>query len=170
MGFRATLIALAAGLFLLLAAACGHGRASLHNGAQTPQFTGATNTFALALEQGDGKLTATLNAQGFFDLYQVAGALGYDANALELESVSQGAFLGNPPEVIFFQRGSEGRIPFALTKRGIEPGAIGTGVIVKAQFRVRGTLPQRAVWIENGLLARDSQRHKIEATVAGGAK
>ena len=170
MGYKAAFFALAAGMFLLLAAACGHGRTSSAQETPAPQFGSATDTFALTLENGDGKLTATLSAQGFFDLYQVAGALGYDSSSLELEKVSQGAFLGTPAEVIFFQRGEDGRIPFALTKRDIAPGAIGAGVIIKAQFRVRGTLPQRAVWVENGLLARDSQRHKIDAKVEGGAK
>jgi hypothetical protein len=170
MGLRTLYIAFAAGLLLLLLASCGNGRASRAPQPHAPQLGNASDTFALSLENGDGKLTATLNAQGFFDLYQVAGALGYDSSSLELESVSQGAFLGGPAEVIFFQRGENGRIPFALTKRDIAPGAIGNGAIVKAQFRVKGTMPQRAVWVEKGLLARDSQRHKIDAKVEGGAK
>ena len=173
MRIRISLLTILAVLTALIAfASCGgHGRAQRALDTSTnPAASGASNTFALEQASEGGKLTATLNAQGFFDLYQVAGELGYDHGALELESVSQGAFLGAPPDVIFFQRGGEGRIPFAITRRNISAGSTGAGVILQAHFRIKATLPEKAVWIGEKLLARDSLRHAIDASVVGGAK
>ncbi len=166
------LITLATLTALIAFAACGgHGRAQRPlDAAANPAASGASNTFTLEQAAEGGKLTATLRAQGFFDLYQVAGELGYDEGALELESVSQGAFLGAPPDVIFFQRGEAGGIPFALTKRDVGAGSTGAGVIIQARFRIKGSLPEKPVWVGEKLLARDSLRHKIDAVVEGGAK
>jgi hypothetical protein len=173
MRIRIALLIILAGLTALFAfASCGgHGRAqrALDTSAN-PAASGASNTFTLEQVSEGGKLTATLQAQGFFDLYQVAGEIGYDQSALELESVSQGAFLGAPPDVIFFQSGGEGRIPFAITRRMISAGSTGAGAIIEAKFRIKGTLPEKPVWVGEKLLANDSLRHKIEVKVEGGAK
>jgi hypothetical protein len=170
---RIALLIILAGLTALFAfASCGgHGRVQRALDVSTsPAASGTSNTFMLEQVSEGGKLTATLQAKGFFDLYQVAGELRYDESALELESVSQGAFLGAPPDVIFFQRGGEGRIPFAITRRMISAGPTGAGVILQAHFRIKGTLPERPVWVGEKLLARDSLRHPIDANVVGGAK
>jgi len=168
----ALVITLAALAALIAFTSCGgHGRVqrALDESAN-PAASGASNTFTLEQVPEGGKLTANLRAQGFFDLYQVAGEIGYDQRSLELESVSQGAFLGAPPDVVFFQRGGDGRIPFAITRRNISAGSTGAGVIIQAHFRIKGPLPEKAVWVGEKLLARDSLRHAIDASVEGGAK
>ncbi len=168
----ALLIILAALAALIAFTSCGgHGRTQSPLGSSAGVAApGVTNTFTLEQVSEGGKFTATLQAQGFFDLYQVAGELGYDQSALELESVSQGAFLGAPPDVIFFQRGGDGRIPFALTRRNISAGSTGAGVILQAHFRIKAALPEKPVWVGEKLLARDPLRHAINASVEGGAK
>lgn len=173
MRIRISLLTILAALAALIAyTSCGgHGRVQRGlDASANPAASGASNTFTLEQVSEGGKFTATLQAQGFFDLYQVAGELSYDQGALELESVSQGAFLGAPPDVIFFQRGGDGRIPFAITRRTVSAGSTGAGVIIQAHFRIKGTLPEKPVWVGEKLLARDSLRHAIDASVEGGAK
>ncbi len=163
-------------IFLLLYTACGRGNGSQPDpsGMDLPPPGVDANTLTLAEDfstEGEAsKLTVTLAAESFFDLYQIAGALAYDADSLEFTGVSQGSFLGDPPEVIFFCRTDEpGRIPFALTRRSISAGAMGRGVLLRAQFRVlTNRLPVRLVWLEERLTVRDSLRHDIRVTRPGG--
>ena len=172
-----TLYLLAALLALLALAACGgKNGASVRSGVQVPVIppAGERNTVSLLQEfntsSGESRLEVTLAAQNMLDLYQIAGALRYDESSLELESVSQGSFLGEPPEVVFFQRAECGRLAFALTKRRVAPGAIGNGVLLRARFRVlTNRLPEEPVALEEDLRARDSLRHAIELR-RGGAK
>ncbi len=165
---------------MLISAGCGSG-----GGHRTAQPTDASasippasgfsaNTLALeedfATANGESSLTVTVFAESFFDLYQIAGTLCYDTESLELTNVSQGSFLGDPPEVVFFHRSDrKGDVPFALTRRDVSPGAIGRGILLRAHFRVlTNRLPERLVWLEHELLARDSQRHRIEVNLPGG--
>ncbi len=173
-----TLYFLVALLALLALTACGgkSGNASTRPAVQEPVIPPASerNTVSLLQEYivsgGEGRLEVTLAAQGMLDLYQIAGTLCYDDRSLELEEVSQGSFLGEPPEVVFFQRAERGRLAFALTKRRIEPGAIGNGVLLKARFRVlTNQLPEKPAWLEEDMRARDSLRHRIELR-RGGAR
>lgn len=163
-------------IFLFLCTACGgvNGSQPDPSGVELPQTNIDANTLALTEDfstEGDAsKLTVTLTAESFFDLYQIAGTLSYDADSLELTGVSQGSFLGDPPGVMFFQRTDEpGRIPFTLTRRSISAGAIGRGILLRAQFRVlTNRLPVRLVWLEDELVVRDSLRHDIQVSRPGG--
>jgi|GEM_PF-3465543 len=163
-------------IFLLLCAACGGANGSQPDpsGLEFPPTNLDANSLALTEDfstEGDiSKLTVTLTAESFFDLYQIAGTLGYDADSLELTGVSQGSFLGDPPEVIFFLRtDGPGQIPWTLTRRSISAGATGRGVLLRAQFRVlTNRLPVRLVWLEEKLVARDSLRHNIQVERPGG--
>jgi hypothetical protein len=169
-------IGAALAIFLAWCTACGGGNGSQPDpsGADLPPPGTDANTLALSEDfstEGDvSKLTVTLTAESFIDLYQIAGTLAYDADSLELTGVSQGSFLGDPPEVIFFCRTDElGRIPFALTRRSISAGATGRGVLLRAQFRVlTNRLPRRLVWMEEKLAVRDSLRHDIWVFGPGG--
>ncbi|MCD6282980.1 hypothetical protein J7J84_05185 [bacterium] len=163
-------------IFLLLCTACGgaNGNQPDPSGLELPPTSVDANKLALTEDfstEGDAsKLTVTLTAESFFDLYQIAGTLAYDAESLELAGVSQGSFLGDPPEVIFFQRADDpGQIPFALTRRSISPGATGRGILLRAQFRVlTNRLPAQLVWLEEELVVRDSLRHDIRVSRPGG--
>ena len=163
-------------IFLLACTACGgtNGSQPDPSGLEFPPTNLDANSLALTEDfstEGDAsKLTVTLTAESFFDLYQIAGTLGYDADSLELTGVSQGSFLGDPPEVIFFLRTDDpGQIPFTLTRRSISAGAIGRGILLRAQFRVlTNRLPVQLVWLEEELIVRDSLRHDIQVSRPGG--
>jgi len=161
---------------LLFCTACGGANGSQPDpsGLELPPTNVDADTLTLtedfSTEGDESKLTVTLAAESFFDLYQIAGTLAYDADSLELTGVSQGSFLGDPPEVIFFHRTEEpGQIPFTLTRRSISAGAIGRGILLRAQFRVlTNRLPVRLVWLEDKLVVRDSLRHDIQIERPGG--
>lgn len=163
-------------IFLLACTACGGANGSQPDvsGVEPLTFGVDANTLALTEDfstEGDtSKLTVTLTAESFFDLYQIAGTLSYDAESLELTGVSQGSFLGDPPEVIFFHRTDDpGQIPFTLTRRSISLGATGRGVLLRAQFKLlTNRLPVQLVWLEEELVVRDSLRHDIQVNRPGG--
>ena len=126
-------------------------------------------THETRLQNGESIVAVKLCAHAVFDLYQIAGTLRYAPQQLELIGVSQGSFLGDPPDVIFFARADEpGKVPFALTKRAVSPGAIGSGVILQAEFRLAAAQAREpVVWLEDELLARDSLRHPVTLDIKG---
>lgn len=163
---------------LLFLAGCGGGATGARlapgshtgpGGANTPPALAGALKLTLRAAPDVGGYRLMLCAPSVQDLYQIAGAVQYNPQRYDLQSIEAGGGLGGPEDCYFVGgETSPGRIAFAYTKMQYGPGAMGSvnllclRVAPKANFSLGDFSLDQA---PGKLLARNSKKQVFTASV-----
>lgn len=133
-----------------------------------------TKTLSLLFSgiERNGSAEVVLETRDAQDLYQIAGAVTYDASHYVVEGVIQGGGLGEPTSTYFAWRERQpGRIEFGYTKRYKGAGTYGDVQLLRLTLTPLSGLIVSDFALDDRpdqLLARDSLKHEIAVSINDG--